>query len=280
MGNPTVEIVFILALIVANGVFSMAESAVVASRKARLQQAAQAGDTKARAALDLAENPNRFLSTVQMGITLIGILSGAFGGATLSKTLATSLKEVPVLAPYADSISFGIVVLAITYLSLIIGELVPKRLALGAPERIAGLVAGPMSFISMLGAPFVTLLTVSSDLVLRLLGVKASGDAPVSEAEINVMIEEGTQAGVFHAVEQDIIARVFALGERNVESLMTRRPDVMWIDLQDSAEENRLALAHSLYSRVLVCDGDLDHVVGIVRAKDLLTQFLMAMGSI
>jgi putative hemolysin len=237
-----------------------------------LQQAALAGDAKARAALKLAENPNRFLSTVQMGITLIGILSGAFGGAALSKSLAVPLKNVPALAPYADSLSFGLVVLVITYLSLIIGELVPKRLALGAPEKIAGMVAGPMSFLSMIGAPFVSLLTVSSDLVLRLLGVKNTGETPVTEAEINVMIEQGTQAGVFDAVEQNIVARVFALGDRKVESLMTRRPNVMWVDREDSPAENRSALANSPYSRVLVCDGDLDHVVGIVAAKALLKQ--------
>lgn len=268
------EILFLILLAVANGVFSMSESAIVASRKARLQQAAQAGSAKARAALDLAESPNRFLATVQIGITLIGILSGAFGGARLSKSLAAWVAGFPVLAPYADAIGLGLVVLAITYLSLVIGELVPKRLALHSPERIASLVALPMKTLSVIAAPVVTVLSVSTDLILRVFGLKASSEPPVTEEEIQVMIEQGTQAGVFEAAEQDMVSRVFRLGDRRVESLMTRRHDIVWLDLEDTAEESKSRLAASVYSRLPVCRGGLDNMLGVVRAKDILSRYL------
>jgi putative hemolysin len=274
MTGATTEVLFILVLVIANGVFSMAESAIVASRKARLQQAAQAGSSQARAALDLAESPNRFLATVQIGITLIGILSGAFGGATLSKTIAAQVRTVPTLAPYADSIGLGLVVLAITYLSLVIGELVPKRLALHSPERIASVVAGPMRILSLIASPVVTVLSGSTDLVLRLFGLKASEEPPVTEEEIKVMMEQGTQAGVFAEAEQDIIERVFRLGDRNVGSLMTRRLDITWLDLESAFEENRHKMAASVYSRLPVCRGSLDNIVGVVRAKDILSQYM------
>ncbi|HEX8552529.1 MAG TPA: hemolysin family protein [Abditibacteriaceae bacterium] len=272
MSSVTTEIVFILVLVIANGVFSMAESAIVASRKARLQQAAQEGSSKARAALELAESPNRFLATVQIGITLIGILSGAFGGATLSKSIAAQVASVPTLAPYADSIGLGLVVLVITYLSLVIGELVPKRLALHSPERIASLVAAPMRTLSVIASPVVTVLGFSTDVVLRVFGLKASEEPPVTEEEIKVMMEQGTQAGVFEESEQDIVERVFRLSDRRVESLMTRRPDIVWLDLEDTWEEIRRKMAASVYSRLPVCRGGLDNVLGVVRARDILSQ--------
>jgi putative hemolysin len=274
MSTITFEVIFILLLIIANGVFAMAEAAVVASRKARLQQAAQAGSHSARAALELAESPNRFLSTVQIGITLVGIFSGAFGGATLSRNLADKAREAPALAPYADSIGLGVVVICITYLSLIIGELVPKRLALQSPERIAALVAVPMRGISVAASPIVSILSFSTDMVLRLMGIKPSNDPPVTEEEIKVMIEQGTQAGVFEAAEQDIVERVFRLGDRRVDSLMTRRPDILWLNAEDSLEENTRKMIASPYSRLPVCLGDLDHVLGVVRAKDMLSHCL------
>jgi putative hemolysin len=268
------EIVFLLLLIVANGIFAMSEASIMASRKARLQQAMQEGNAKARIALELAESPNRFLSTVQIGITLVGIFSGAFGGATLSKSVADQVRLLPALAPYADSIGLGLVVLIITYLSLIVGELVPKRLALHSPERIATLIAIPMRALSRAAGPFVTILTFSTDTVLHLMGLKASEEPPVTEEEIKVMMEQGTQAGVFAAAEQDIVERVFRLGDRKVVSLMTRRPDIVWLDVEDSIEENRRKMAQCVYSRLPVCRGDLDHVIGIVRAKDLLSHCL------
>lgn len=272
MNSQAFEVLFVLLLIIANGVFSMAESAIVASRKARLQQAAQEGDSKARAALDLAQSPNRFLATTQIGITLIGILSGAFGGATMSKSLAAQFRGMPVVGPYADTLAFAIVVLVITYLSLVVGELVPKRLAMNAPERIAALVAVPMRSLSIVASPFVSILGVSTDLVLRLLGQKPSEEPPVTEEEIKVMIEQGTEAGVFALAEKEIVERVFRLGDRRVASLMTRRSEIAWLDIEDSFEENKKKMAASSFSRIPLCRGGLDNVMGIVRAKDLLTQ--------
>lgn len=274
MGSISAEIIFIFLLIIANGVFALAEVAIVASRKARLHQQAQKGDAKARAALDLVESPNRFLATVQIGITLVGIFAGAFGGATLSKSLATSLRSIPVLEPYADSLGLGIVVVSITYLSLVIGELVPKRIGMHSPERIASLVAVPMRALSSIASPIVSFLGFSTDSVLRLIGINTSEEPPVSEEEINVMIEQGLEAGVFVEAEQDIVQRVFRLGDRTVSSLLTRRPEVVWLDVEDSWENTALKLMNAVYSRLPVCRGDLDKVLGTVRAKDLLNQFL------
>jgi putative hemolysin len=274
MGSITTEILFILLLIIANGVFALAEVAVVASRKARLQQRAQDGDVKARAALELVESPNRFLATVQIGITLVGIFAGAFGGATLSKTLAATLRTFPLLETSADSLALGIVVIAITYLSLVIGELAPKRIGMHSPERIATLVAVPMRALSFIASPFVSILSVSTDLVLRLVGLRASEEPPVSQEEIQVMMDQGRQAGVFEEAEQNMVQRVFRLGDRATRSLMTNRPEIVWLDTKDSWEENCRKLARCVYSRVPVCRGSLDEVLGFLRAKDLLNGFL------
>ena len=274
MGSIATEAVLVLVLIIANGVFALAEVAIVASRKARLQQSAQAGSSKARVALDLAESPNTFLATVQIGITMVGILAGAFGGATLSKSIAESARTVPFLAPYADSIGLGIVVLAITYFSLVIGELVPKRIGLQNPEGIATMVAVPMRWLSIVASPIVKVLSVSTDIIVRLLGLRASEEPPVTEDEIRVMMETGTQAGVFEEVEHDMIGRVFRLGDRAVSSLMTHRPEIVWLDLEDSFEKNQGKLRNSVYSRVPVCRGDLENVVGVLRAKDVLNRHL------
>ncbi|RYG69658.1 HlyC/CorC family transporter [bacterium] len=252
----------------------MAEAAVVASRKPRLQQRAASGDTKAAAALELANNPDRFLSTTQVGITLIGIFSGAFGGATLSKSFSKVVAMVPVLKPYADSVALFVVVAAITYLSLIVGELVPKRLAMGNPERIAGNVAKPMSVLSFIAAPIVWFLSISSTFVLKVLGIKGGDDPAVTEEEIILMVGQGAQAGTFHQSESEMIDRVFRLGDQSVSAIMTRRPDVVWLDLDKSWAENVTILRATFYSRLVVCKGGLDQVVGTVRAKDLLTQFI------
>jgi putative hemolysin len=268
-----VELFFIVLLIIANGVFSGAEAAVVASRKARLQQRADSGDHRAAVALELAEDPDTFLSTVQVGITLVGIFTGAFGGATLSKGISASIRtSVPALAPYADTIGLVIVVAAITYFSLILGELVPKRLALGNPENIAARVAGPMRTLSRIASPVVWFLSFSTSLVLRVLGIKASDEPAVTEEEIKVMLEQGAQAGVFHETESTVVDRVFALGDRDVANLMTRRPEVVWLDSTKSWTENAGTLAAAPYSRLPVGEGTLDRVVGVVRAKDLLSQ--------
>ncbi len=269
-----VEILIIFLLIVANGIFAMSEIAVVSSRKARLQQLANEGNAKARAALKLAESPNNFLSTVQVGITLIGVLTGAFGGATIAGNLANYLQQIPVLAPYSQAIALGIVVLTITYLSLIIGELVPKRLALNSPERIAANIAMPMRTIAAIVSPAVYFLSASTDFVLRILGIGPSTEPLVTEEEIKVLIEQGTEAGTFEAAEQDMVERVFGLGDRPVSALMTPRPEIVWLDLEDSLEANRHRIINGGHSRFPVCQGGLDNVLGIVPVSDLLARCL------
>ena len=272
MSSTTFEILIILVLIIANGVFSMSEMAIVSARKVRLQQLANQGDPKAKAALKLAESPNHFLSTVQVGISLIGILTGAFGGATIANRMAVYIKRVPLLAPYSDPLSFGIVVLIITYFSLIVGELVPKRLALNNPERIASIVAIPMQALAAIASPVVYLLSASTDLILRVLGITASTEPQVTEEEIKILIEQGTEAGTFEEAEQDMVERVFRLGDRPVSYLMTPRPDIVWLDLEDSAEENRQKMVDSAYSRYPVCQGGLDNVLGVMPVTDLLAR--------
>ncbi|MEH2402708.1 MAG: hemolysin family protein [Nostoc sp.] len=272
MSSITFEILIILVLIIANGVFSMSEMAIVSARKVRLQQLANQGDPKAKAALKLAESPNHFLSTVQVGISLIGILTGAFGGATIANHVAVYIKRVPLLAPYSDPLSFGIVVLIITYFSLIVGELVPKRLALNNPERIASIVAIPMQALAAIASPVVYLLSASTDLILRVLGITASSEPQVTEEEIKILIEQGTEAGTFEEAEQDMVERVFRLGDRPVSYLMTPRPDIVWLDLEDTAEENRQKMVDSAYSRYPVCQGGLDNVLGVIPVTDLLAR--------
>ncbi|MEH2265402.1 hemolysin family protein [Nostoc sp.] len=272
MSPITLEILIILVLIIANGVFSMSEMAIVSARKVRLQQLANQGDAKARVALKLAESPNHFLSTVQVGISLIGILTGAFGGATIASRLAVYVKLVPLLAPYSEPLSFGIVVLLITYFSLIVGELVPKRLALNNPERIASIVAIPMQALAAIGSPVVFLLSASTDLILRVLGITASTEPQVTEEEIKILIEQGTEAGTFEEAEQDMVERVFRLGDRPVSYLMTPRPDIVWLDLDDSPEENRQKMVDSAYSRYPVCQAGLDNVLGVIPVTDLLAR--------
>jgi putative hemolysin len=268
----TLEVIFILILILANGILAMAEIAVISARKARLQQRADDGDEQARVALDLANDPADFLSTVQIGITLVGVLAGAFGGATIAAQISDWVAGFPPLAPYSAAIGVVVVVLLITYFSLVLGELVPKRLALNNPERIATLMAAPMLLLSRLTSPLVRLLSISSNLVLRLLGAKPSDEPPVTEEEIKVMIEQGTQAGVFAEAEQDMVQAVFRLADRRVGTLMTPRTDVVWLDLDDTLEENQRKIFGSAHSRFPVAEGSLDHVVGVVLAKDLLSS--------
>jgi putative hemolysin len=268
------EILIVLLLILANGLFAMSEMAIVSSRKVRLQQLANTGNQKAQTALELANTPNRFLSTVQVGITLIGILAGAFGGATLAEKLAVELSQIPILDPYSDVIALAVVVGLIAYLSLIFGELVPKRLALNNPEQIAVIIAKPMNFLSKLTAPVVHLLSISTDFILRLLGIQASNEPQVTAEEIKVLIEQGTQSGIVEEAEQDIVDRVFQLGDRPVQSLMTPRPEIFWLDLDDTAEENRQQLNQISSTRVLVCQEGLDNVLGFVQVTDLLSQTL------
>lgn len=274
MGNLSIEALIVLLLIVANGLFALSEAAVVASRKARLQQRAQEGDSNAQIALALAEDPSRFLSTVQIGITLVGIFAGAFGGATLATGVARYVVLIPVIGAYADTISLSLVVLLITYLSLIVGELAPKRIALQNPEQIAMRVAKPMRQLAVLTSPVVTFLGWSTDLLLRIMGVQATAEPAVTEEEIKVMIEQGAESGVFAVAEQDMVERIFRFGDRMVSSLMTRRPDIVWLDLEEPLEKNLSIISSRVYSRLPVCRGNLDDVVGVVRAKDLLNQHI------
>ena len=270
MGDITFEIIFIIVLLIANGVFSMSEMAVVSSRKARLQKRAADGDKGAQAALELASNPGSFLSTVQIGITLVGILAGAFGGATIAEKLAPPLKGFPAIESYADNISFGLVVLVITYFSLVVGELIPKRLALHSPDKIASAVAAPMKRLSALTSPLVKLLEVSTNGLLRLFGLRESSEPPVTEDEIKVLIEQGIGAGVFEEAERDLIERTFHLGDRTVSELMVPRPDVVFLDLDDPPEVIKAVVSGNRLSRYPVIQGAADNIVGVVRAKDLL----------
>lgn len=269
-----VPILVILVLILVNGIFVMAEMAVVSSRKPRLQQFANEGSTGAQTALDLASNPDRFLATTQIGITLIAILTGAFSERTLTDRLSKSLEQFPRLDGYNVTLAFAIVVIAITYFSLVIGELLPKRLALHNPERIAAAMSASMNFLSRLCAPLVLLISGSTRLVIGALGLRPSAEPPVTEEEIKVMMEQGTEAGVFEEAEHDIVKSIFKLGDRGVSALMKPRREVVWLDVDDPFSENQKKLASSLYSRFPVAQGSLDNVLGIVQTKDLLTRCL------
>lgn len=274
MSAITFEILFIVLLLVANGVFAMSELAVVASRKIRLQRMAAAGDTRASAALELARQPDRFLSTIQIGITLIGILAGAFGGATIAEQLGAKISSVPSLAPYGEAIGLIVVVLSITYLSLIIGELVPKRLALNHPERVAILVAGPMRALARMASPVVSLLSVSTSAILTILRLRAPSEPAVTEDEIKLLIRQGTQAGVVEEVEQEMIESIFRLTDRSVKALMTPRTEIVWLDINEPSEKLYRKVAESTYSRFPVCHGRLDNPLGIVKAKDMLSRWV------
>ncbi|HET8725911.1 MAG TPA: hemolysin family protein [Alphaproteobacteria bacterium] len=266
----TLEILIVLLLTVLNGIFAMSELAVVSSRRARLKQMADAGSAGARTALRLIDDPGRFLSTVQIGITLIGIFAGAFGGATLADKLGDQLDTVPILAGNGDAIAIALVVIAITYLSLIVGELVPKRIALKNPERVASLVSRPMRLLSRVAAPVVWLLRASTDAILRLLRLHGEREATVTEEEVKTMISEGTQAGIFDPREKEMIEGVLRLADRPARSVMVPRQDVVWLDIDDDPETIRQEIKNSGYSRFLVCQGDIDEVVGVVRTRDML----------
>jgi putative hemolysin len=270
MAYIAVEWVIILLLILANGVFAMSEIAVVSARKARLKERADRGDRKAAAALELARSPDAFLSTVQIGITLVGVLAGAFGGATVAEKIGELLQPYPRLAPYGEAVGVGAVVLAITYFSLILGELVPKRIALNSPERIASAVALPMKALARLGSPVVHLLTLSTSFVLRLLRVRPSAEPSVTEEEIKVLMAQGAESGAFEPAELDIVGRVLRLADRHVASVMTPRNELIWIDLDAGPEDRRRLVHESGRSQFPVARGSLDAVQGILRVKDWL----------
>ena len=267
-----IEGLLILVLIVANGIFSGSEIAVVSSRKVRLEQQAERGNRKARAALKLANAPNDFLSTVQIGITLIGILSGAVGGATIAHRLEPTLATVPWIGSSAPGVSVALVVGVITYLSLVIGELLPKRIALNDPEAIACAVAGPMRLLSRFSAPVVHLLGSSTELLLRLMGIRDSGQPDLTEEEIKALIRQGAEAGVFEEAEHSMVQRVFRLGDRPIRAFMTPRTEIGWLDAEASPREQLDTVIASNHSRLPVGRGSLDACQGVLRTS----QFLVA----
>jgi len=274
MTSIVLEFLFILLLIVANGIFSMSELAIISSRKVRLEQWAKEGNRKARSALKLANNPNNFLATVQIGITLIGILSGAVGGATIAQHLEQGFNYLPAIAPYSESISFSIVVVVITYLSLVIGELVPKRLALSNPEQIAANVAKPMQMLANIGTPLVYLLTASSEALLKLFGINPSVEEPMTAEEIKELIAQGAEAGMFEESEQEMVDRIFRLGDRQIKALMTPRTEIVWLDLNTPLAETQQEVIDSPYSRFPVARETLDECLGIVEIRDFMTACL------
>lgn len=271
-----IEIFLIVLLIVLNGLLSLSELALVSASKARLEKMAKEGDARARIALELAESPDSFLSAIQIGITFIGILAGAYGGATIAGMLTGYFSAFPRLAPYAETIGFTIVVVCITYLSVIIGELVPKRLALSHPEKLARLVAIPIKRLSRMTHPLVLLLSGSTNLMLRAFHVQPSTEPAVTEEEIKLLIDKGTQAGTFQEFEQDTIERVFRLADRRVAYLMTPKAEIIWLDLNESPEETKHKIAQHKYSYYPVAQNTLDNVVGVLRAKELLALTLEA----
>jgi putative hemolysin len=275
LGSIFSEVLFIVFLIVANGILAMSEIAIVSARRARLQHMALTGSSGAQKALELANNPNNFLSTIQIGITLVGVLAGAFGGATIAEQLAPAIATIPSLAHLSETISIAVVVISITYLSLVIGELVPKRLGLQRAERIATFIARPMTALTKLSRPASAILGASTDVILKILGVvKKTTEPDITEDEIRILIHQGTQAGVFHQSEKEIIERVFIFGDRRVSSFMTPRPDIEWLNLDAPAEEIKNVIKKSLHTRFPVGAGRLNQFVGVVSIRDLFIQIL------
>jgi putative hemolysin len=266
------EIVVVLLLILLNGFFAMSELAIVSSRRARLKLLADRGHRGARRALRLVENPTQFLATVQVGITLVGIVAGAYSGATLSAPLATLIRTWPLVGDYAFPLAVSLVVAAITYLSLVVGELVPKRIAMSHAEAIAVRVTLPMQLLARIGTPIVFALRVSTEGLLGLLGVRQSAEARITEEEIKVMIAEGTEAGIFVPQERQMIEGVLHLADRSVRSIMTPRPDIEWLDVQEDAAALMPGITEAEHSRLLLCEGTIDEVMGFVHVKDLLMQ--------
>jgi len=264
-----VAILILFCLIFLNGLFVMAEIALVSARKSKLEDMASKGDVKAKAALNLTENPELFLSTAQIGITLIAILTGYYTSEKFSGDLQPYIEKISYLKPYAGKIASGLIVIIVTFLSILFGELIPKRVGLLKAERIALIVARPMTIFSRIGYPIVALLNWLSNLFILLFSIKSSPEGNVTEDEIKAIINEGTEQGTIEEAEQNIIERVFHLGDRNITSLMTHRSDIIWFDLNETEEmitEKILREPHSVYP---VCDGEIDNIKGMVTIKDM-----------
>lgn len=272
--NISSDILIIFVVILINAVFVLSEMSVASARKARLQQRANEGDRRAETALKLIQTPNRFLSTVQIGRTLISILVGVIGGAALTEPLTTAMARVPFLNPFADALGLLMIVLTTGFFSIVLGELVPKRIALHNPEQIASILAGPMIVASKIIAPFVWVLSRVTDNLLRIIGLKPGAEPPITEEEIQLLIDQGTQAGVFEEAEQDMVEGVFSLGDQRVYSLMTPRTDIIYLDISESIEEIRKKIDESGFSRFPVRQGSLDVILGVVRTRDMLVRSL------
>jgi putative hemolysin len=251
----------------------MSEIALISARKSRLETAAKKGNTNAKVALDLANSPNKFLSTVQIGITLIGILTGLYSGDKITDDVKLFFDGFAALQPYSDSLSVGVVVVILTFFSLVLGELLPKRIGLNYPETIAKAVAVPMKMVSVIAAPFIWLLTVSTDFVLNVLKIKPTADGKVTEEEIKAIIKEGTEVGEVQEIEQDIVERVFHIGDRKINSLMTHRQWIVYISNDDTIEEIKNKVLDELHSVYPVCNENLDEVQGVVLLKELFSNF-------
>jgi len=272
--TAVLELAIILFLIVINGVFAMSELALVSVRRARLSVLERKGVAGAKAALTLAEDPQRFLPTVQVGVTLVSVIAGTVGGARLAAQLQPVLAKLPYMAHAAEGVSLTIVVLGITYATMVLGELVPKQLALRRPELVAIQLARPVAFLARIMTPMVWLLGLSSHLVLRLLGQSDMSRQAVTEEELKALLAEGTQAGVLELEERDMIERVLRLADKPVRAIMTPRTELAWIDRTDPRRDIVQALKAAPHSRFVVCDGSIDNVVGVVQAKDLLDRIL------
>ncbi len=268
------EVIVVFLLILLNGLFSLGELALISANRARLAVLERKGLPGAKQARALAEDPQRFLPTVQVGITGVGILSGVFGGARLAGRLEPVIAAIPVLAPFAGSLALALVVLLITYLTLVLGELVPKQLALRHPEHVAAWAARPLMWIAAAARPAVWLLSSSSSLVLQLFGVYRASPNTVTEEELKALLVEGEETGVLESEERDMIERVLRLADKPVRAIMTPRTEIAWIDRTDPAREIALTLKSAPHSRFVVCDGSVDNVVGIVQAKDILDRIL------
>lgn len=266
------EILIILFLILLNGVFSMSEIAMVSARKSRLESAAKRGDQNAKIALDTALSPNRFLSTVQIGITLIGILMGIYSGENITNDLQATIETYPAMMEYSHSIAIAIVVIIMTFFSLVLGELVPKRIGLAYPETISKIMARPMKTLTAVASPFVWLLTNTGDLLIKFFRIKNSPDSKVTEEEIKQIIQEGTEGGEVQEIEQDIVERVFHLGDRKISSLMTHRNEIVFLDVNDTAENIKRTVSNELHSVYPVMEDDKDNIRGVAFLKDLFTH--------
>lgn len=270
----TTEILLVFGLILLNGAFAMSEIAIVSSRRVRLVQMADGGRVGAQRALQLASEPTRFLSSVQVGITSIGILNGAIGEAAIATRLRGVFEQVPFLAGHADSLALAVMVIVLTYVSLILGELVPKRLALTHPESVASLIARPMQILATIGRPLVWLLSASTDAILRLLRVRHIKQPAVTLEEIKVLLEEGTEEGVFEPAEHELVTNVLNLDDRHVGAVLTPRTDIVYVDVRDTLETTRERLRSDVHAVLPLCDGGLDRVLGFVRVTKVLEQVL------